>query len=295
MQRWGTSRYEARLSSHYRILPLKLGSSLFVESDALRVDLDAVDIRAVVSNDSAFISARRPGTFFWVSGGGTYLINNKYLLIVKRSLASLVNGGLYSLFTGRADTEEELLNPHRMVRELFEELVLFSGKKLCYPIFKDYQPIIDALYAKRRNLMELRNREAMPLYLTYPHDFDKSISVQWRGRSQEFSLNFHVNSRHDINVLFLLAAELNVADLTALDFEYLLEEGDQHHSRRDIFLYEPITSMARSLSGANRSLGNQEMIDDGSMTEHLQYLVQLVRAGLSGAPASVVHSGPTMV
>ena len=52
-----------------------------------------------------------PDIYFWVSGGGSFFINKKYIFLVKRSSDSKINPDKFSIFTGRANNIGELKNP----------------------------------------------------------------------------------------------------------------------------------------------------------------------------------------
>jgi len=266
---------------YYRILPLIRDASLFLEGDKMTVDLDAADDRASVSNDESFLSVYDPRIYFWLSGGGTYLVNNKYLIVVRRGLGSGVNPGKYSLFTGRVDNEAELVNPSLMVRELFEELVLFSEGRLCYPICEPWQDLIDNIYAGLRSKFGIQYQDTLPLHLSPCRDHDQRIAVKRNGKSREFKLNFHINGRQDINVLFLLSANIDISKLSAIDGEYIDNGGLENSGSRDIFLFDPLRSEARLLSGSNRVSDSVQTVDDAEMTEHLRFLVNQVRKRLA--------------
>ncbi len=52
----------------------------------------------------------------WGAGGGTYLVNGKYALMVKRSLEAPTNPGKWTFATGLGASYEELQDPRLFIR-----------------------------------------------------------------------------------------------------------------------------------------------------------------------------------
>jgi hypothetical protein len=261
---------------HYRIVRLRKGRSVWPGSGSLRVDLDAA-LRdgAAVSDDRGFLAAAGKGDYFWVSGGGTYLINGRYLPVVKRGKDARVNPGKFSLFTGRADSLRELLNPSLLARELFEELVLFRDGRPLRPDCPAFRRVIAPVYRDLSRRFGLKAGEVLPL--TPLRGETGRVRLTHRKRSKDLRLAYHVNGRNDVNVLQLFAAQVDVDALSAEDGEYHLEGGRAVKHRREIYLYDVKTSRGRKLSApAGRRAAP---IADARMTEHLLWLVKQVRRG----------------
>ena len=127
------------ITRYYEIARLVEGKSLFVSGEGLTVVLSDAPL---LENDKQLHRAIHPSSYFWVSGGGTYLLNDRFLPIVQRAHQQTTNPGKWSLFTGRADTHEERANPELLVRELFEELILLQEGVPLLPKTVDYQEIV---------------------------------------------------------------------------------------------------------------------------------------------------------
>lgn len=76
-------------------------------------------------------------TFLWVAGGGAYVINNRFLPLVRRSADAPTNPNKLTISTGLSSSYEEMKNPLLLMRELFEEVVLMDGLgRLLLPCFR---------------------------------------------------------------------------------------------------------------------------------------------------------------
>lgn len=265
------------MDRYYHILALKQGQSIIVENDRLTVDLDTARDDAAVTNDLAFRAAQSPGVYFWLSGGGSYLVDDRYLFVLRRDLHAHVNSNKFSLFTGRADNRYEHRHPFLLARELFEELLLFSEGRLCQPVIAPFQDLVHSVYKGIKARLGLDDRDLLPLPLEPVGGFEKKITVKWGGSWSNHNLNYQINQAGDINVLMLFSAQIDVAGLSAVDGEYLLRGTSDDHRSRDIFLYDLKTGHARQLTRANSAPAQVLRVDASDMTEHLAYIIRLLR------------------
>ena len=110
--------------NYFSVVSLKPGSDIYFHDNELNVVVDNPSSLSFLNNDHDITNAKSQGSVIWLSGGGSILINNRYLPVIQRSLDVRVNPGKFSLFTGRSDSIAELLNPFLLARELYEELLL---------------------------------------------------------------------------------------------------------------------------------------------------------------------------
>jgi hypothetical protein len=260
------------MARFYQIARLAEGKTIFPETERLRIDLDGVTREDLIENDVAFQAAIAPRSWFWLSGGGTMLLNGHYLLIVRRSADAPVNPEKFSLFTGRADNAVERAKPVLVVRELFEELLLFEGDTLLVPQCEDFQDIIDTAHAKAREAGILKNgpRRAWPL--TPVPLKTRPVEIHHQGIDREYQLSWTAGFANDINVLFLLAAECDLERLAARDGEFNCRLDKGANAKRDIYLYDLRSRAARALTRA----GDQRSISREDMTEPLRFLEDLI-------------------
>ncbi len=241
----------------------------------LYVDITQALQRSILHNDIELLSSQSKGESLWVSGGGTYLLNRRYMLIVQRSPSARVNPGMFSLFTGRADNLAELQCPRLLVRELFEELILYSTTRLLKPVCYEFQEIIDRAYTKLSSDIQLDDIDVESLPLESISLVPRDIVVVNSNKIWNDNLTYYISQSRDVNFLFLLAGEVDINSLVAKDGEYHLENGEVIIHNRNIFIYDIYTSIAKNISMGVRE---QEMvhIPRNLMTEHMNYLVELI-------------------
>lgn len=272
------------MNRYYQVAGLKPGSEIVEDAHALRVDLSGAMLRPFSYNDEDILATRRKGEYIWASGGGTWLLNDRYLPVVQRARHARVNPGKFSLFTGRADNTEELLHPELLVRELFEELVLFSGHRLYRPVFEGFRGIIDQVYTRLEADLGLDIAAAIPLCLDHLLCAPKMVSVTDQGTRWEGKLDCHVNSNGEVNILFVLAGDVDIDKLQAMDGEYHLADGKAVRQNRSIYLYDLHTAMGKDITIDSRA-GEPVLIAVEAMTEHLHHLVESVKRKLAtGGP-----------
>ncbi len=266
------------MSKYFKVAGLVPGSEIVEGKNSLKVDVSHVFQRSFAYNDADVLAARQSGNYIWASGGGTYLLNGRYLLVVQRPVHVKVNPGKFSLFTGRADNEAELLNPVLLIRELFEELVLFSGRQLYKPICEGFQEIVDQVYERLITDLQIRSIDAIPLYLNHLLCAPKTISVTNHGERWEGEFDCHVNNNGEVNIVFVLSGEVDIRTLQALDGEYHLSEGSAVSQNRKIYLYDLQSGAGTDIS--NNTHEENVSIPEDNMTEHLRDLVTILRSKL---------------
>ena len=265
------------MKKFYEIVRLKRGQNIDLKDSVLEINLDGLSQDAYLFEDGAFNASIAPDTFFWASGGGSILINNRYLAVMRRSKTAKVNAGKYSLFNGRADNLEELINPARIIRELFEELILFYDEALVYPVYPKHQALIDVVYHNLCSLQRIpKNISAAYFTLSEKRLINQPVSICSQGTKYEYSLCYHVNSKNDINVLSVLCLnDLDIGKLSALDGEFHREGEEIIFHNRDIFLYDILTGQTQPLSDKTEE---SSIISAQDMTEHLAYIINLIGA-----------------
>ncbi len=195
---------------YYNIARLREGVSLRISPGRVEVNLDRVTPEDHITNDEAFRAAQAPGTYFYLSGGGSLLIGGRFMPVVKRADAALVNPGKYSLFTGRAEGLAEWRNPSSVLRELFEELQLY------------------------RNGAPIPLKEMTPLPLS-----NTKLIVRCEGMENITDGFLHISAEGDMNLLFLFAITLPREELAIRDGE----------GGRPVFLLDIHTHALETLPG----------------------------------------------
>lgn len=236
------------MARFYQIARLTAGRTIFPDADSLLIDLDGVEADELIENDMAFRAAVAPDVWFWLSGGGTLLLNDRYLPIVRRSLQARVNPGKFSLFTGRADNDAERVDPAGVMRELFEELVLYEQGALLMPRLAGSQPLIDSAYAAMRDAGIIADSPVRDFPLRPVALPTRPVAIRRHGSLRKHQITWTAGVNNDINVLFLFAAECDVERLTARDGEFQIENQAARPAGRSVYLLDVQDGQARLLS-----------------------------------------------
>lgn len=255
------------MSRYYDIVRLRAGDGIEIGPDLVTVDLDKVTPKDVIQNDDEFNLSLQPERYFYVSGGGSFLFRGRYLLTVRRPLTARVNPGKLSIFTGRAEGVHEWREPWRVVRELFEEVVLFEGRKLFYPRFPLYQQIIDEVYRTHFTDKFSQDFTYADIELEVVPLGERVLRVVSEGSSREYRLSYHINSRNDINILSLFAVELDPHEIGVLDAEEL-------NSSREICFLDVETGDVMVVG--SDSAKHWQASSPKDMTEHLSAMLELI-------------------
>ncbi len=266
---------------YYSLIKLIKGTSFFEQEGNIIVNLDKADLADKIGDDLALSESISEDLYFWVSGGGTYLLNNRYIVVVKRNDIARINPNKFSLFTGRASGMEECVNPKLLVRELFEELILFFHDKPYYPQNKLYQNIIDIVYHDLSLKFNLSGYLPLDLHLEEMGDIGRSITLIYSRMEYPLKLTYHINGKNDINILFIFSCAMDSAHITAQDGEYHVNNRQFIKHNRSIYLYDLITSKARCINAGKQQ--PEISITERDMTEHLLFTVRLLERKLTAS------------
>ena len=252
---------------YYNIVKIRKNDCL-VGKDRIIIQYPAVfNNLDIITNDHLFRQNLDNEGLYWLSGGGTFLLNKRYIFVVRRRRDDGVNPYKVSLFTGRADDINELVNPLLLVRELFEELLLFSGDSLIYPVNKKYQNIIDSVYKTHIEARkDIDAEKVIRVDISEIKTSEKKIIIG----SDEQDIDFFINSNLDVNVLFLFSINLDINELDYIDGENYIKNGKLFFPKRKIFLLDLKTMNYKNHDGELVSLTKE------NMTEHLSYFVDRV-------------------
>jgi hypothetical protein len=259
--------------SYYKILSLNKDEEIFISNDHIKVNCD-FNIKETIESDEQYKRVFNQDSFYWISGGGTFLINQRYLVVVQRNSFSSINSGKLSLFTGRADSLQEWEQPSLLKREIFEELLLYEDNKLLIPNHTLATPVYDNL----AKLGIIRRNYKNKLTLK-ESDRIKKQSVEVNGQN-EF-INFHVNLKtNDVNVLSVFEIDLDIPSLSAKDGEYHLtnEKIIRHHRR--IYLWDILTNELINITNSQERHHSKLNALSFEVTEHLQFIINQLKPSI---------------
>jgi len=246
---------------YYELALLRTGVSAKVTERELAVDLDVLKPEDLIFNDVELNRRRAEGDIVFASGGGSLLLGGRHLLVVRRQSDARIHPGKFSLFTGRSDSLEERENPQLLVRELFEELLLFQKDRLIWPLNTAVQPLIDKTYAALGH----DHAAATPVAFHALPMPARRLTVASRGAVHRLNLTWHLSSRGDLNVLQLYSVDLRLEELAARDGEGL---------GRSIWAYDLETATATPLGTEAKG----QALSRADMTEHLAFVTDNLAA-----------------
>lgn len=232
-----------------------------------------------VINDEQLVASADPERYFWLSGGGTFVLEGRFAIVVERSAHSRINAGKLSLFTGRANDEAEWAEPRLLLRELFEELIVVDAAgQVRLPSFASGW--VDARGISR-GAWERTGRRVLPsedVVLEPIALAGSPLSITQGGETRVHEVLLHVNQLRDINVLYALSCDLALDAFWALD-----GEADDAYPRR-IFALDIVTLVAINVTfGSQR---DQIQVGDDQLTEHCSSLVRNLRQRIQDRVAS---------
>lgn len=260
----------------YKLVLLKKNSSIFINENKLFINLDLVDFNNIINNDIIFKYNIAPDNYFWLSGGGTIIFEDNFIFLVKRNSDSNLNPGKFSIFTGRSNNLNEKINPNLIVRELFEELLIFKDNSYLYPKSNRFQKTIDNSFNDIDNIFNISTNYDIKYYnLESINYLNKKIFIKYKGIENLFKLNYYINSKNDINVIFTFKSELDLNELSAVDGEYYFIRNKVIKLNREIYLFNFKNFQAFKFS-KNKT---QESIklEKENFTEHCFYLITILR------------------
>ncbi len=248
--------------SYYKILKT---NSVVIKNNSLIINSKSLKNLSFIENDVDFNNAIDKEGHFLLSGGGTFLINKRYLVVLKRAAFAKVNPNKLSIFTGRSDSIEEILNPSLLLRELFEELIIYSANSLLYPKSKVFQDLIDSTYKNLygSGVIETKNN-VIDMNIVNINSSNCIIIDEKRHM-----IDFHINKNRDINVLFLFDVELNLSETIFKDGEFHIENNEKVFHNRDIYLVDIKENLL-----IDPKTKTTLPIEQLSKSEHLDYILK---------------------
>lgn len=225
------------------------------------------DISMLETPRSEWVSKLTQDSLLWIAGGGTYLINDRYMLLVKRSADAPSNPGKLTILTGLSDNLEEWREPGHLIRELFEEVVLIDQKRACFywpsshleseSVIK--QALADTAYA---------DFSGYPLNSSLLVAVERDEVVVHDGEKTYISNGLVHLKANQINLLHCIQfdAPIDFETLTYLDTEFIYEDGKKKFLNRDIFFYDLHKQCIVDLS--------YRATDSEILTDHAKSLVE---------------------
>ena len=257
---------------YYSITKLK-PDAYIVGEDRITVFLDGIDTYKIIGNDDQFNNSLGDDGLYWLSGGGSFILNNEYLLIVRRPLDSRVHPGLFSVFNGRSGGLQEWLNPELIVRELFEELILIDDGILLYPKNKRFQLVIDKTYDTLKKNGIISKNKVKDIDLSLNCTGLKKIILHSNNNISSLDAMYTLGNKNDLNILFLFNIDgIDIGRLKAVDGECSFENDKLVRQMREI----PALNL---WNGKMFSINTKESIEycDEQFSPNLKHIIDTIK------------------
>jgi hypothetical protein len=254
---------------YYSLRQLREGHSIHFGPE-ISVDLDAVSRTLPTIRDDELRSGVKRKSYLWLSGGGSLLLEGRYLLVVQRPQQGVVNPGKVSLFTGRADGPVEWRQPKLLLRELFEELLAVdTSGRLLVPRLADDSYDAKLVYERCLAQAELDWSSEPPLTLDLADLGGERVRITCGGNTHEHDVLLHVGTTGELNALYVLTSTRKLEDFWAVDGE------PTRAGARPIYALDVHTMEATQVThGSARQRLRLNLTD---LTEHCRFLVKRIR------------------
>ena len=244
---------------YYNLAHLKSGKDISFKKDKIIVNLSFISDEIIIQNDEQFNEVLNSKNYFYISGGGSFIFNKRYLILVMRDKKTLVNSNKLSLFTGRSNSYAEWKNPTLIMRELFEEVSIYKDNSLLSYKNKKYQSIINQISNKESipssNFLDIEEFKISNFRLVICNN-DRII---WNKK-----VFMHISNKNDLNLLYFFNINLNPEKLKFASYE------DSLDNKRQVFFYDLLKKEILFLN-KNNSLVPE--IKSHNLTEHCQFAI----------------------
>lgn len=255
----------------------------------LSVNIPSKDQLKPIRTRNKYKEANGDGRF-WLAGGGSYLINEKYLVLIRRSIDAYTNPGKLSLATGRSDSYEELLNPRLIIRELFEELAIIEGNSLVLPELSNTDLCLSNDEILNLSISGLSNIKINPKGVFWKSaNFNSSINKDFLTLSSNSEVREQLEcclcigeKNRDINLLYVVEIKnLDLAKIKLFDME-LDENISEKHLNREIYLLDIASNLLAYTTTSEGFLKPylKNNLCDLKITEHASFLIERLKNGV---------------
>jgi hypothetical protein len=198
----------------------------------------------------------------WLGGGGAYVINSRYVVMIKRDDFAPSNPGKLTIATGLSDSRTEWSNPNLLMRELFEEVLLvgISGE-IVVPIVQGLEDLA------RKTIPKLApsGRETILIQADYADEPVDMLILN--GEKFPGILSINENS---CSVNFMRAIGLNIPDIFSYDFIDTETDENGKQLNRKIFLWDLFKGELLETSG-------ESAVSAIQFTEHAKALLKCIK------------------
>lgn len=238
---------------------LKNGSiSLVLKSH----DIEKLDVPRSKWNNSTLGDA-----LIWNAGGGTYLINEQFLLLVKRSLTAQSNPGKLTIQTGLSDNEEEWIRPYLLKRELYEEVIIIDRENRKF-LFPQIDNSAESIIRKSLEGTEYEDLQALAIDSEWVTGIEKDQIIILTEKEPLVSKGLLHHDENSLNILYCckINRALPLDKILFFDSEFTVVNGEKKFLNREIFFYDLKNKVILDKNFCS--------VSDYEITEHAKYLIE---------------------
>lgn len=253
--------------SDFNVGFVKKFKKVIAEGGNLLLTLKYADIEKLNIPRSRWNKSTLENTLIWIAGGGSYIINNTYLVLVKRSPTAQSNPGKLTIQTGLSDSEEEWKNPSLLKRELFEEVIILDHDSQNF-YFPDCDVASEHIIRTTLKGTEFSEYHGVPIESEWLTSIEKDqVIVQSEGENLIAKGLLHFNE-NNLNILYCckINQSLPLEKINFFDAEFTMVNGKKKFLNREIYFYDLINK--RVLDTSFQAASTYEF------TEHAKYLIE---------------------
>lgn len=251
--------YKVGLVSEYEIIN---------SNDSINLLVNLKDIKKLTTSRTNWNKANLNNGLIWIGGGGSYLINDQYFILVKRSHDAPSNPGKLTILSGLSDDCEEWKNPSLIKRELFEEVILLDHNKKLF-FWPDIEKSSETIIKNSLKNTPYEHYTGSPIAGQWLNNIAKDkITVKDNDSIIQSMGLIHLNENH-INFLFCCQITLptNFAQIIQfIDSEFLTINGEKKFLHREVYFYDLNNEII-----LNTNLNKE---NSAELTSHAEFLIQ---------------------
>ena len=179
------------------------------------------------------------------SGGGIFIINNKYVPIIRRSNTAKSNKNKLSTGSGKPSSLKEIYNPRLLIRELFEEISFIKNDYLV--IFKNYinkNFIQSSISNKIYRYLKVDNKKIKKSFhniivnKSVKFNTDELIIILPNNKQRKIKCMIHIDEKNEVNILFVINLKIGLIKNKVIIKDTEFHDKKKFINSRDIFLVE---------------------------------------------------------
>ena len=214
------------------------------------------------------------------SGGGVFIINNKYIPLILRSKNAKSNHNKLSTGSGKPNSINEIFNPKFLIRELFEEISFIKNNSLVnFVNYKNVNFLNNKILKKkylylRSNYCKIKSDYTnINFSISQKLNLDELNIIQSNNKIKKIKCLIHIDNNYEVNILFVLKVNLNLDNNSLIIFDTEFHDKRKFVRPRNTFILEKNNNKYLFNGNFNKKYN----FNLHSMTEHLKYVLNKIK------------------